>query len=517
MTRGRARVEIAGAGLLAVGLASVCFFAPLFDDAYIHARCAEQLLRTGHAAFNAGSRLKTDSSTGYLLLLAASSWLVGNAVTALRVLQSLAVVLFVLRLRALGVALRGRLTVGHAALMVCALPAFLWSAYGGMETSLAVVCLASGVLSSLRARHGWALFYASLGACLRLELLPFVIYYAVWSSHFQARTPRALYACWPLLLCLSFDLLSYGTVLPQALIAKSIAYDLPRVDAVRLALSVSFERHVWWMAGLEAAWPALWLSARVHGEPANPLREGLILQLACLLGAWASSRSIVFPWYVATFSGLLTMVALLATREPAPRSVLGKAERVLSSVFSLALGCLAALALALDLGGSSAELASGVRAQRYLELGAGLYRHCPTCSLASSEIGGLGYGFRGRVHDALGLADAAALHFHPLRVPEERASYRVGAIPPAYVRLRDPDFVVSMPLFSEAFRRSTESRGFTRYDCPLVPEAPARSLWGDTLIQVFSRQPLPEPLLMSMRCDASLPEAGAAAVRGLAP
>jgi hypothetical protein len=161
---------------------------------------------------------------------------------------------------------------------------------------------------------------------------------------------------------------------------------------------------------------------------------------------------------------------------------------------------LAAVALRIDLGGSRDELASGVRAQRYLTIGAELSAACPACTLLSSEIGGLGYGFRGTIFDAIGLADRAALRFHPLRVPKERASYRVGAIPPDYVALRDPDFVVSMPLFSQAFRASAVSRRFVSYDCPLVPEQPARALWGDIVIQIFAKQALEPELLARMHC-----------------
>jgi hypothetical protein len=154
----------------------------------------------------------------------------------------------------------------------------------------------------------------------------------------------------------------------------------------------------------------------------------------------------------------------------------------------------------IDLGGSRRELASGVRAQRYLTIGTGLSASCARCTLLASEIGGLGYGFRGTVFDAIGLADRAALRFHPLRVPAERASYRVGAIPPAYVALRAPDFVVSMPLFSEAFRASPVSRRFVSYDCPLVPEQPARALWGDTVIQIFAKKAIAPALLTRMHC-----------------
>jgi hypothetical protein len=203
----------------------------------------------------------------------------------------------------------------------------------------------------------------------------------------------------------------------------------------------------------------------------------------------------MFPWYVASFATCISMLALSATQGAA------RALRLSLCALSAMLGLLSLRTVVIDLNGSRDELASGVRAQRYLSLAAPLYAHCPRCALASSEIGALGYAFRGTVYDAIGLADGAALAFHPLRVPEQRSSTRVGAIPPGYVARRAPDFVVSMPLFSEAFRGSLLVRDFVTYDCALVPEQPERQLWGDRIIQVFARRALPAALLARMQCE----------------
>jgi hypothetical protein len=473
-----------------------CFFAPLFDDAYIHLRIAAQLIRTGAPAFNPGVVLKTDSSTGYLLLLSGATWLSGHGVLALRSLQAWTVVAYAAQLYRLAVALNGRLRAVHALLLVSALPPVLWAAYGGMETSTAVLCLLSCALASIQMRYFAALLYASMAACLRLELCAFALYYAGWTCFVDGRSARLLFALFPLLACLLFDALAYRSILPHAALAKSLVYDLPFLEAARLALSVSFEQHVLWLGLLYASSLALFLRVRWRNRSAEPIVDGLTLQCALLLAAWASSRSIMFPWYVATFAGSVSVIALFSTRSAAT----ARAHALSICALQVALGCLAACAVRIDLGGSRRELASGVRAQRYLTIGTGLSASCARCTLLASEIGGLGYGFRGTVFDAIGLADRAALRFHPLRVPAERASYRVGAIPPAYVALRAPDFVVSMPLFSEAFRASPVSRRFVSYDCPLVPEQPARALWGDTVIQIFAKKAIAPALLTRMHC-----------------
>jgi hypothetical protein len=488
---------------LGLALSVPCLFSPLFDDAYIHARIAEQLLRTGNPAFNPGTVLKTDSSTGYLLLLTGATFVMGSAVSALRAIQALCVLFYVPRLYLLAKALSGRPTFVHGALIVCALPPLLWAAYGGMETSCAALCLLLGATASLGKRQEKALFYLCCAASLRLELLPIPVGYAGFVLFRERQPLRALRASLPLLACLAFDLVCYRSVLPHAARAKSIAYDLPFEEAAQLAVSVGFEREAWALSALQAAALSLSLAAALRRRSPSFLVDLLALECAFLIAAWTLSQSIMFPWYVATFSSCTSIIALFWTRsaqasDAPPREL--QVSRAVFSALQASLGSLAALCVLVDLGWAEAEMASGVRAQRYLGLGERLFAQCATCSLLSSEIGGIGYGFRGHIHDALGLADLAALPLHPLSVPAQRSSYRVGAIPPDYVLLRDPDFVISMPLFSEAFRRSTAVRPFSIYDCPLVPEQPTRSLWGDTVIQIFAKRPLNERVLREMRC-----------------
>ena len=117
MAHKAAPLAVALAGALGVLLCIPCFFSPLFDDAYIHARIAEQLLASGSAGFNPGTALKTDSATGYLLLLSGLSWLAGDAISALRAIQGLSVLLYVSCLFRLAVVLNGRLTALHSALI----------------------------------------------------------------------------------------------------------------------------------------------------------------------------------------------------------------------------------------------------------------------------------------------------------------------------------------------------------------------------------------------------------------
>jgi hypothetical protein len=141
---------------------------------------------------------------------------------------------------------------------------------------------------------------------------------------------------------------------------------------------------------------------------------------------------------------------------------------------------------------------TGARVRQYLRIGADLFALFPHAVLMTSEIGGLGWAFPGRIIDAAGLVSPECLTYHPMRVPEERPSGDVGAIPPRAVRDLAPDLVVSMETFSVAFRRDLRTGQMGTYrlfrSYPVFDEADSarsgiRTLWGSRATQVYLRQP----------------------------
>jgi hypothetical protein len=102
----------------------------------------------------------------------------------------------------------------------------------------------------------------------------------------------------------------------------------------------------------------------------------------------------------------------------------------------------------------------------YLNIGTILNDEYPNATLLTSEIGGLGYAFRGRILDAAGLASPGALDFHPMKVPEQRSSGNIGAIPPGYVKLNTPDLIVSYDYFAQALLKDEVIQ---QYNVILIP------------------------------------------------
>jgi hypothetical protein len=111
----------------------------------------------------------------------------------------------------------------------------------------------------------------------------------------------------------------------------------------------------------------------------------------------------------------------------------------------------------------------------------------------SSEVGGLGYGFKGKILDGAGLLSDGALKYHPMRVPEERPSGLVGAIPAGYVKEVKPDIIVSYDCFCGDFMKSSESADYVNIKEPIFTPSDlaitnVRNLWGSDNINIFIKK-----------------------------
>ena len=94
----------------------------------------------------------------------------------------------------------------------------------------------------------------------------------------------------------------------------------------------------------------------------------------------------------------------------------------------------------------------------------------------TSEVGGLGDGFPGEILDGFGLMTSAALKYHPMKVPQERSSGLIGAIPVGFVREQHPDVIVSYLIFAEDVLRNAAALGYidSTYP-PLLPSVLAHT------------------------------------------
>jgi hypothetical protein len=364
-------------------------------------------------------------------------------------------------------------TAASAAAALFAATALVPSAGGAMETPLAMALLAAAVLAMARDRWRLAGALLALGGACRLELFV-AAPAALWAA---PRGRRGRFAAWFGIVAgvvIGWVVLVYGTALPNTVIAKSVVYGLtareflvqvpasfglPESPVLGLALLAALG-----LAGVAlAASPA----ARPLLGPAGPERAALVVLGAppAALGlAYAIRTPLLFPWYwpLLVFP-LLLGLALAALRwrpvdagRPARWLALGALAALAAG--PAAAGAAGAIQTARDVRavaagrlGRSQALVASARARTYLEIGADLERRCRSASVLAAEIGALGWTYRGRIIDGVGLVSPEVLVYHPLRVPEERATGMIGAYPARAVAALRPDLIVTMEIFHTDF------------------------------------------------------------------
>jgi hypothetical protein len=247
-----------------------------------------------------------------------------------------------------------------------------------------------------------------------------------------------------------------------------------------------------WAAAIFIAMLGVVFTGTLRGSTSgSPLRTRyLILPPLLVLLSYAAKRVLIFPWYAPLFAVPLLVAGYLTVR--ASRS------RWASLLFALLalpffINLLRTAAAAADSPAWYVDFASGARVRSYLALGKQLYEKYPSATLLSSEIGGLGYAFPGKIEDALGLASPRALAYHPLKVPEDRGSGVVGAIPLGFVKETQPDIIVSLDLFFPAANdpwvaeHYTSSRTSILLDTDLAI-ATRKDLWGNSGLLILLRK-----------------------------
>ena len=477
-----------------------------FDDAYIHLRVAENLASGLGPYYSAGEQIAASSSPLWSVLLAALSKVglaapvVIASVNALLLALGALFACGALFVRAPSTLQRG-IEVGFG-LLYCAL--LLPSAAGLMETPLALA-LAFVALYAIRHERGWGFALLGLAAGVRFEMLGFAIAVIVVRALQRKRLSwRELGAwaagCAPWLI---YQLVAFGQIFSSTIGAKAEVYQLTALEAWRLAV-----------AFFAPSWPAaissggrghsylLWiligsgllLCAAIVRRTEKHWALAVSVGLAAigLIGVYLVSGTLVFPWY----SPLVLVPLAAATLSVAQRSHRALAVIALLSWMPFVIELApSASAVLLNRPDDYRYFRVNARAGQYLQVGEALFEAYPTATLLSSEVGALGYGFRGPILDAVGLTSTGVSEFHPLSVPQERPAGWVGAIPPALVEQRHPELIVSLELFSGALRQSDILRSYQHLSLPIYTEADRRAfgadavppLWGGTRLDLWIR------------------------------
>jgi len=449
------------------------------DDSYIHRRIALNYLHLGRPYYNPDQRVMVTSSPLWTLLLAGTGAVlpVTNPVPWLELsfmLMGAAAAYLLAR--------KGLESEGLAALILPTV-AFLYvcvgdlpSAMDQMETPCAIALMLSGTLGVLT-RKKWGMPLLVLACFTRYECVLLCAMAGIWMSVRRQWTRLSLLICIGVgLLGVSWLWWEYGTIIPNTVVAKSHLYVTSHRHVVGAFIS-SKARGVLWLA-VGVLWWFYGRDGRYQRNPAVILLAGF----GAVLGvAYIARKTFMFSWYLPLVLVPLSIAILLWTNGKDFRRVALGAAFAGVLLFSFAAGDVR-LMLAAWHGapGNIAGFPVAARVHEYRRIGAALYRMCPSGNLMTSEIGGLGWEFHGEILDGAGLASPEAIHYHPMRVPEERSSGSLGEIPAGFVRDRHPDLIVSYDILAESALPAARSLGYIDYSDPLFvreDRAGMNSLW----------------------------------------
>ncbi len=453
------------------------------DDSFIHRRIALNYQQIGRPLFNPNERVMVTSSPLWTLLLTLAGLVlpIANPVPCLELIFILAgaAAAYMLLCERRSEILPGLVVPVLAFLFVCA--ADLPSAMEQMETPLAVALLTAGCLGVLK-RKPWGMPLLVLASYARYECFVLCALAAIWISALRQWTKWSLGITAAMFVSgLAWLFWAYGTVIPNTIVAKSHLYVMTYRQvgrgffSVPQALACALLGVCWWLYGRDR-----------QGQKS----ASLFLAFGLSLGtAYLLRKAFIFDWYPPLVLVPLSLGVLLWTNDRHIKATaIGAAfagALLLPSAITDAGLMFAALRGSSD---SVPNFALVARVHEYDRIGAALYRECPTGSLMTSEIGALGWSFRGEIHDGAGLASPEAIRYHPMAVPTERRSGTLGEIPAGFVRDRRPDLIVSYDLLAESALPAARSLGYFDYAYPMFvreDRASAVRLWDARQMHVL--------------------------------
>ncbi len=381
-------------------------------------------------------------------------------------------------------------------LILSVTPVFLYTVYGGMETPMIIPLLMLSFVYTQQNIKIIPLLLIALTVILRIEMLAvfllMTIFYLIEKKYKDVLIVSTILGVYFI-----YEILLFGTVIPYAAEVKSIAYGIPYLNTFVAAISLNANisgPHI----GLLILYIFLYhfllfLNQLITERKVNKNRLFSLIFLGAslaILVSWIFGRTIIFPWYLAPVYGVLLIYALHQINLGLTKD---KTIKILSIILIVSLGNIGSMNFINDMFMNK----SNYRTYDYQKIGNFLYDLCPTCSLVTSEVGALGWSFKGDVFDGFGLGDPKASTFHPLKVPEERSHYSIGAIPPKYIEFRDPDFIVSLPIFIEKFLE-LENNSYFKYRCNTTFK-----YFGDDHMLIFSKKEIKELHKIELDCYKS--------------
>lgn len=411
------------------------------DDAYTHFRISRNLIEYGTPYFNPDEPVMAGSSTVWTVLLAipvASGIDPQSAATGINILVLLFLAISTLRMAT--DYYRLSLPAGMLISFIT-ISAALTASLQLMESVLALFLIMAGMLMlTVRRVAGFSLLATAV--FVRLELSVVLIIVAGYNMFFPAvdRKKSFLAIASGILPWMLFNFYYFGTNIPQTVRAKKLVYNLTPANTFSLVVADFFGLELLSYAPLAAFMiPIVGLIFIVASRferkrkvmPAAPLLmfSGFLIMIAYIV-----NTVFIFPWYsplytVPFLTGLLLYCFSNGSALAKTGAVLICLPVLVSAGFDF---------LSLKSPNYFTEYEGGAKARRYLEAGTKIFQCYPDKTLMASEIGALGYAFKGKIKDAVGLASPEALKHYP------RGKAMTGGIPPEFVIAAKPDLIAGI-------------------------------------------------------------------------
>lgn len=374
------------------------------------------------------------------------------------------------------------------------------AAAGLMETPLAILIMLLSILSFKEKNYFMMGLWASISLWLRLE-------FGVLLALGLIMTPRAYKLSYvkgitiPLLAYVIYTLYYFGTLLPLPMISKPIVFRVYWTEFLYwLPSAVNYKNFFFTLVtsrtkvlAIAGALILLYSFSLVKIRKSESWIKTLFFLSSIILLTYYFKRIFVFSWYAPLF--VMPMALTVALTISKRNCVFFVVALLVSfqNIFFIGLTNIWA-----SLPGQEFhfdEFASGRRVKHYLAIGEKLYLKNPQATLLTSEIGALGWSFKGRIYDGAALISPSALKYHPMQAPIDRPWRSAGSIPYQVVEDIKPEFIVSMPIFSITVRREIASGKLpykiTQTDMLFPPEEVSKTgidnVWTSDRIDVFER------------------------------
>jgi hypothetical protein len=471
---------------------------PMFyDDTYIHLRIAKNLAESGHPFFNLAEKIQSGSSLVWTLLLSLPFLLPWNVFISFALLQ-----FFVLLVLTAGVnrLLLRHITVPRVAYFLSILIVFVTcfdAASRLMETPLALTLLVWALLlkDGMPTRSGVLM---GLACFTRPEM---VVAALIWGGYMlYKRRYRSVIAFVAVIIVFCvYQLVTYGSLIPHSVIAKSDAYNFNIVDtetgmvhtAVGLSLSPKYAIPLLILSFSYVSIRLFLCFVRKFGGQSAFSEENILGFFALAITiAYLARHVLFFQWYMPLIS-LPLLVWMFSTSG----RIIPAAMVILMALSPLS----TAAAIALGTPSISRDFLTEARVRAYLKVAGTVEDFCPSCRIVTSEIGAIGWQHHGEVLDGFGLASSRALTLKKIAKVRGLISYSSGEIAPGFIEENHPEIIITYEIFGRAAKEMGEMSAYRAillpvYLKPDLDEITKRSgvinpeLWGSKHLEVYVRR-----------------------------